>query len=315
MFWTCITSRLLSYILPKLSFLCIFLHFKTEGGIFLPEILYENIDHTLFTPGNPASIRVSHALGIDSGFAPHWHRAFEITLTVENPILLTLDGKETEIGEGDIVYINSGEIHSTRARDNFRRGSAVVILIPDTVLREVIPGYDKGKFVIPPEDPGRKELALPLREIYDRKEAGEEGSAWMNAALWRLIGILSDRYFRLEESGNTPAGGSDFLARQAMGYIDAHFKEDLTLSRISAEVGLQENYFCRYFKRYTGLSFIQYLARVRLRSALTDLTEGDFSVTEAAHRNGFPSEKAFTGWCRRVNGVTPSVYKKMLKNE
>ena len=80
-------------------------------------------------------------------------------------------------------------------------------------------------------------------------------------------------------------------------------------------VGLQENYFCRYFKRFTGMSFVQYLARIRFRYALSYLTDNGLSVTESAARAGFPSEKASTGWCKRLNGVTPSEYKRSLSSE
>ena len=75
------------------------------------------------------------------------------------------------------------------------------------------------------------------------------------------------------------------------------------------EVGLQENYFCRYFKKYVGLSYTQYLARVRLRNALAYMMDFGASVMDSAIQAGFPSARAMTICCREVYGVTPAQYR------
>lgn len=96
-----------------------------------------------------------------------------------------------------------------------------------------------------------------------------------------------------------------------MEYIDRNFQlPELTLSMVAQKVGLQENYFCRYFKKYTGTSFSQYLAQARLRYALAYMLDFGASVVESALQAGFPSAKAFTDWCKRIYGVTPAQYKK-----
>ena len=278
----------------------------------MTDIVYENLSQTSFSPGKPAIINISHRMGAYSRFDPHWHRAVEITLCIENPIMVYSEGKVTEVAEGDIICINSGVVHSTEAKDYSRLIRAVVILIPDELFREVTDQYDESRLFIPPGDPGRKQLVNAMERIYRYKTGTQANSAaWINHALWEIIAVLVDRYLTPVLVEKTlPGENRDALAREAMMYIEKNFQKELTLSQTAHQIGFQENYFCRYFKKYVGLSFSQYLAHTRLRYALSYLINDGLSVTDSAARAGFPSEKAFTNWCRRVYGMTPSEYKR-----
>lgn len=58
-------------------------------------------------------------------------------------------------------------------------------------------------------------------------------------------------------------------------YVEKHFREPVSLSDISDELGLGKECFCRFFKKNMGLSFLSYLNEVRLRSGKPPQASGD----------------------------------------
>ena len=69
------------------------------------------------------------------------------------------------------------------------------------------------------------------------------------------------------------------------------------------------SYFSRCFKRITRISVMQYLANIRLESALRDIINENKSVTDAAFDNGLTSVKSFIELCKKVYNCTPGQYK------
>lgn len=276
------------------------------------EIYYEQVNFS--EPGRNELARVTTVKrpGHQSGYSHHCHVAVEVTLCINNPICLNMGGKTYEIPEGDFVYVNSGEVHATEALHMEQDVVALVILLSDQMFRSICPEFDRHRLVIPAGHPGRKEIAASLQKIYDCKMSPTPyGQALINSELWRIVYLMAAFLVPKEEQHLPAQEQRDFLARQAMEYIDRNFLlPELTLSMVAQKVGLQENYFCRYFKKYTGMSFSQYLAQARLRYALAYMLDFGASVVESALQAGFPSSKSFTDWCKRVYGVTPAQYKR-----
>ena len=85
--------------------------------------------------------------------------------------------------------------------------------------------------------------------------------------------------------------------------------EKITIEDIANEVGLSQSHFMKYFKQYTGQSFVNYLNDYRLSRAGGFLrTTGD-TVTEIAGRCGFDNLSYFNRLFRRKYGMTPKEYR------
>lgn len=247
----------------------------------------------------------------------HWHSAVEVTLVVHNPLLLHTRGKTYKIEEGDFNYVNSGEPHQTEAFDSTKRVQCLVTVISNEMFKSLCPDFDQYRLEIPVGDPGRQEIIESLKKIYDcRQHPSPFDQGLINAELWRIVYLLVTKY-RVPKNKDdiVQVQPKDYLAKQAMEYMDQNFQSYLTLEMIAAKVGLQPNYFCRYFKKYVGMSVGQYLARVRLNYALAYMTDFGASVVESAMQAGFPSASAFNDCCQRIYGVTPSHYKRQQLEE
>lgn len=281
----------------------------------MQEIIYEQ-PNFLKSPNELAFIwRTDMMAGDVSRTSVHWHPAVEVTLAIHNPLLLHTRGKTYRIEEEDFVYVNSGEPHQTEAVHHDDTVQCLVTLFSDEMFRSICPDFDRYEFVIPSGHPGRKEIIESLKKIdVCRQHPSPCDQGLINAELWRIVYLLLENFRVLKKGEGIPqAKQKDYLAKQAMEYIDQNFQSCLTLEMIAGKVALQPNYFCRYFKKYVGMSVGQYLARARLRYALAYMTDMGASVVESALQAGFPSAGALNECCQRVYGVTPTQYRKQMK--
>lgn len=95
--------------------------------------------------------------------------------------------------------------------------------------------------------------------------------------------------------------------KKAREYIEAHFAEDVSVSKLARLVSLSPCYFARAFKKETGLPPHAYLESVRLRKAREFIDRGEAIVTTAL-LVGYSDQSHLTHRFKRFLGITPGQY-------
>ena len=95
----------------------------------------------------------------------------------------------------------------------------------------------------------------------------------------------------------------------AMGYINNHYQEPLTLDDVAEFAGFSRIYFSRSFKKQTGFSFKDYLSEKRLQAAMDMLIRSNRPIQEVAAESGFGSVATFNRVFREKKGCTPTQYR------
>lgn len=113
------------------------------------------------------------------------------------------------------------------------------------------------------------------------------------------------RMLREQEENSLPA--PIVLAKR---YIRSYFNMPLSLKEISEYVGMNENYFSDYFKKYTTLSFKQYQTDLRIRHAKQMLLDKQYTMDDISDAVGYIDVKYFSRVFKQVTGITPSEYRK-----
>lgn len=103
---------------------------------------------------------------------------------------------------------------------------------------------------------------------------------------------------------------SDISVSEAKKYIDENYSEPLTLDALAKRYRLNPSYFSNKFKTINGIGFKEYLNNVRIIHAEKLLLESDLSITDIALQCGYESSNYFGDIFRRVNGVSPSQFRK-----
>ena len=102
------------------------------------------------------------------------------------------------------------------------------------------------------------------------------------------------------------------LVRKAREYIEQHKMEPLSLGAVAQASGASVFHFCKVFKKTTSLKFTEYVARVRLENAKTQLLNPSRRISEVAYDVGFQSLTQFNRTFKRVFGQSPTEFRAHL---
>jgi len=105
------------------------------------------------------------------------------------------------------------------------------------------------------------------------------------------------------------------LILKARDYIDKHKTEALSLSAVAQAAGASVFHFCKVFRKSTGLKFTDYVARVRLEDARTQLLNPNRRISEVAYDVGFQSLTQFNRMFKRVFGQSPTEFREHLNGK
>jgi AraC-like DNA-binding protein/ligand-binding sensor protein len=99
---------------------------------------------------------------------------------------------------------------------------------------------------------------------------------------------------------------------RARQFIEDHQAEPLSLGRIAQVANISRHYFCKMFKKATGMNFVDYLSRVRVEKSKTLLLNPNSRISEAAFASGFQSMTNFNREFKRIVGRSPTQFREAL---
>ncbi len=141
---------------------------------------------------------------------------------------------------------------------------------------------------------------LKLFERTDSLETLDEYRAWLNDFLVIVLSGLSEM----------KGARTNVAARKAAEYIQQNYFRDITLEEVAELVQKSPNYFSHIFKKVIGVSFSEYLNRIRITEAKKLLRTGNLMAYEIADKVGFQDYKYFNQVFRKLEGCSPSEYRK-----
>ena len=120
------------------------------------------------------------------------------------------------------------------------------------------------------------------------------------------LSILSNQVIVHQTNAEPP------VITRAKQYIQEHSAEDLRLNHVARAVNTSSFYFCKIFKKATGLNFTEYLARLRIEASKNLLLNPNLRVSEIAFEVGFQSLTHFNRVFKNILGQAPTDYRAQL---
>lgn len=250
----------------------------------------------------------------------HWHNAAEIIIPLANNFSVISGGEEYVLKEKEILIIPPGELHSMPAQEGrriiFQCDSSQLedIAILDSLMPvfgtsvHITPEMDKELYVV-----ARKNI-LDIYADYYSNSAVADVRIYMN-----LLNILiAVRRYQLKRSAvltmaSDISSDDSLKLSYVMKYINQNFTEELSLDRLAEIAGYSKYHFSRIFKKYNGVSFVQYISTKRIKMAEKLLVDPELSITEVAMHSGFASLTTFNRTFKMVKNCTPSEFKRLYK--
>ncbi len=258
-------------------------------------------------------IRQKNRATRDSFVDWHFHDEMEFLVAHNNQRVVYVENHTYHMNAGDILFINRKVPHKTFTPIDSSAGmlqfkNPFVNDNPSPMPINPSLSNDCDTFLFENGTPEHQQLASYIHLIsseYNNKQTAYAEFIRgylleMTAYLCRL-GILHNPH---EQPNIQPI-------LPAIEYIYAHYTEPLSLKDVSRVMNIDKSHFCRLFKKYTGMTFVEHLNAVRIHEAEKLLSNTDISITDIAYAVGFSSTAYFIKIFGRYNACTPRKYRKM----
>ena len=239
---------------------------------------------------------------------PHWHEHIEMLYMTDGECEFICNGKPLLVKEGDLVVVNSTEVHSFTAK---RMTEYYSILLYPQFFADIRP-IDKLICNHVRGDGTVRRFFTDLHLEYANGEVGSDMA--IKGILYTLLTYLYRNYpygGEGEKSGLMTAEVLDRLGR-VITYISEHYAEKITTAALAEMCYISEAHFCRFFKNAVGKTVMKYINEYRVEKATVLLANTGGSVAEIAAEVGFEDPNYFSRVFRSVMGISPAEYRASL---
>ena len=252
--------------------------------------------------------------------APHWHNGLEILYLLEGSEDCYLGEEECiRMKKGDFLVINSRVVHSVQCQRQCRE---MLIQIPYPMMKRFIPQIDGLEFVCE-KITGKKqrmdtflvESALStLAELHPFQSPEETLEFY--SQIYHLLAVLV-KDFSVSVTSDKMEISEKYMERLGMitSYVKEHYMEEISLQEIARLVSLNPDYFTRFFKKYMGMTFLDYVNSVRMEHVVRDLQRTDLSVQKLLEIHGFTNYKLFMKMYKSRFESTPGKMRRYRKEQ
>ena len=259
---------------------------------------------------------------------PHWHEEMEWIYFQRGDFPVWINTKEYQVHAPAFMCIHPEELHALiLEKDGIE--SAVVFPVDilcferyDAAEAKVLGPLAEGKLRMPvlcqSGDAVFEELSACYKEIEQmlRQMKEQKNMFYLNikAKMLELIAVAykHDLLTRQVREGREEAGTVENL-KKVLQYIGEHYSSPIRLSELAELVNMNEQYFCRYFKKNIGKTITEYINVIRVEKAATALAETEDKIIDIAAACGFDNTGYFIRRFKKEKGMTPSEYRKKSK--
>lgn len=238
----------------------------------------------------------------------HWHDYYEFVYVLDGSGTHHCNGTDELLSPGHAMLLGPTDFHGYSCRSGQALRCYNLAVDPQFLEQQL---EDQGSVDVAGDGSGSAwtvpdlSAAAPLLDqVWEESTSAAPGATRMIEALLTAVMIIFLRRVR-GESPEAPAD-SDADLRRALFFVEQHFREPLTLSRVAEQAHLSPNHFSERFHAFTGSTFQTYLQQRRLRFARSLLRSSDLRVTEAARAAGFGDASHFARAYRQQFGAPPS---------
>lgn len=251
-------------------------------------------------------------VSVNSHIVPnHWHTHVELLFMECGRLNMFCKEQSYALEEQDMFLVNSGDVHYTKTMKNT---SYLLLQIPGSLLEQSIPDFSTLRFREyfshreMHQNPDFLQIEKQLSSMKALFETKKEGYQFLfTSHLHLLLYQLYTRYSsRLPSVSSKRESTNTTRIKEIITYVEDHYAEPLSLSDTASRFALNPEYFCRYFKKNMGLSFLEHVNSIRLTHIYQDLLNTEESITQLQERHGFTNYKVFNRMFKETYGCSPS---------
>lgn len=266
----------------------------------------------------------------------HWHDELEILYFSKGNFHIEINTEPFDITSECFCFLNSGELHYATADPGFHESAIVfdpVILSFqsfDPVQNQFIQPLMNRQVALPrflyPDHPcylsvlheyqgivhafvGNQPDLISAHQLVTDSAIAQ---MLIKACLLKILAYLSSSHLL---TSITPEQDHKIEAiKKVLTYIRENYREKIYIRDLASLVNMNEQYFCRFFKKAIGRSPVTYINDFRIRQAVFLLENTNMQIMEICFECGFNNLSNFLREFQKATSTTPSKLRKNLSS-
>ena len=278
-----------------------------KGGDYMEEYTHEQINY------EQHSGMILHIAENNGAFTnKHWHNGFEIIYITDGQMTVGVRDSEYLLSQGGFAVINCKTIHSAYNKGYCKN---LLLQIPYDTIRKNIPDIDSIMIrcicISGQKAVGKSAEIKELLENLVSLCTSEHDYGYLlrlNSIVYNLLYLLVMN-FRTGTDPELKRKSDKNIQRLGivLQYVRQHYSENISLSDAASLVALNKEYFARFFRKYMGQTFMDYVFSVRLECAYFDILNTDYTIGKIAAKCGFENNyRIFVNKFRMLYGCNPA---------
>ncbi len=235
-------------------------------------------------------------------FGPVKRDTFLIESCKKGSSTMLINGRKFKITPRSAYFIMPGDVVTYLNDDKEIREGYFSSVEGDIVAETLLSvGITSESPFAPPEL--FDEIHELLKMMYVHRDEADTG------AELRQIGRLYSILGSLLRSKKLKSTDNNIWIKKAIGYMETHYPEEITVSSLAEHIGLDRTYFSTLFKSRLGVSPYAYLTSLRIKKAAALIDAGGYTMNDIAEAVGLDPQN-FARVFRREMGMKPNEYKR-----
>jgi AraC-like DNA-binding protein len=257
-----------------------------------------------------------------TGISLHHHDFYECYIFISGDVTYLIEGKTYYLKPGDIVLINSKELHQAVINNRETTYERIVLWINRSFLKELSTAETDLSLCF--ENPDRKNvlrgdvdlqqnIRLLLNKLISLEQYKGIGYELLyKAYITELMIYINNLALNDIVQSNIDIKKSNLIDR-VIEYINDHIEEEITIDELSKCFYLSKFHLSREFKKHTGTTIHRYIVQKKLIEA-KELILKEVPIIDVYKQCGFGDYSNFFRAFKNEYGVTPKqFYEAMVK--
>lgn len=254
-------------------------------------------------------------------FMWHWHPEIEITYVQKGTMCYKVNHMVYHLKEGDIVFNNSGALHSG-TMENQEDCAYIPVTFDPRLIYGFFQSTINSKYVDPViqdsmlpaicidqseswHKPFREYLLLIIALDEKKPDFYELDITICLQSMWRLL----LEHITYEPQTSRENSLEYDRIKKILSYIEENYQNKITLNDIAGHIHLCESECTRLFKRHMNTTLFAFLQEYRIERSL-EFLQADQPVSAVADKAGFSDPNYYSKVFAKIKGCSPREYRK-----
>lgn len=253
----------------------------------------------------------------------HAHKDYELNLITSGKGKRIVGNNISTFENGDLVLIGPDLTHGWELTPSVQNklSEGLTIMISETLINGSLIQFEELESICKLFDRALKGVAFKGPRVKDVTQQMEQLAA-VNGfesfiAMLKLLRALAEIEEQEIISITPELPDSKYKdldhVKTVYNFVTGNLQNTITLDTVAALLNMAPGSFCRYFKKRTGKSFIQYVKDIRISHACRMLSDTEVPIAQISFESGYNNLANFNFYFKSLMNMTPSKYRKNFR--